>query len=222
MNRISKRLKSMYKKANNIDEKIRDFNDSVGENEQIFFMYELEDELINYGYEPYEFENDLYDLSIIDERYFDSNDDYFWWSDNGYLFSGNDEEVLAIINSYEDTSENTDSGNFYRYTVSIDGEDLGFVTAFDKLIDKGVVEENGKIIQRVNSLFSRMKVPEFVKLDDSKRSWFTEKGKEKFSSIISSLIKILNELGYATKEQSCSIDNVSDKVVAVDDYQVLI
>ena len=197
-----------------MNELIDKYNATVNDEEKIYPMYELTDVLLNYGYDEYEIE-DIYSLDIINNQYFDDDDEYFWWSSDGYLYSGNIDDVLAIIGNNVDSIEN--DNNFYRYTINIDGEEYGFIRGIDILIEKGILDADDKKVQRINALLSRMTTPEMRLINENSRCYFTEKGKQYFSNVINQISNILNDLGYEVEEQVRTFDNFEK----VDDYQVV-
>jgi len=194
-------------------EEIEKYNESVSEEKEIHEMSDLKNELINYGYDEYEIE-DIYLLNEIRPEYFDEDDEYFWWADNGYLYSGNESDVIALIGNNEDTKE---SNTLYRYVIDIDGKEYGFIRGIDEIMEKGEITEDSKEIQRINSLLSRMTVPMINDLQEEKRCYFTEKGKSFYKGIIQQISDILNELGYKVKE----ITKETNNFIKIDKYQVL-
>jgi hypothetical protein len=195
------------------DEKVDNYNDSVDEEYQIYNMYELNDVLIDYGYDEYELD-DLYSLDEIDSRYFDTNDDYFWKASNGYYYSGDKSDVLDMIGDETDA----ENGNtFYRYVVNIDGTDYGFIRAIDVLIKNDVLKANSKDVQKINSILTNMTVPELRRFKDNSKCYFTEKGKQHYNGVIKKISDIISKYGYEVEEQSKELDNYDQ----VDDYQVI-
>ena len=193
---------------------IDEYNATVNNEERIHPMYELTDVLLDYGYDEYDIE-DIYSLDVINNQYFDNDDEYFWWSSNGYLYSGNIDDVIAVIGNSIDSIEN--NNNFYRYTINIDGEEYEFIHGIDILIEKGILDEDDKKVQRINALLSRMTTPEIRLMNENNRCYFTEKGKQYFSNVINQISNILKNLGYEVKEQIKAFDNFEK----VDDYQVV-
>ena len=201
--------------ANKIDKLIDKYNDN-NENE-IHYMSELEDYLYDYGYDEYEVEEALSTGvldGLMDSSYFDIDDKYFWLSDNGYLYSGNDSEILAIVND----SSNEDSSIVYRYIININGKEYGFIRGLD-LID----DINPKVLQRVNAMLSTMTTPEVRLLNKNSKCWFTEKGNDKYKYVINEISSILDDYGYEVKciEKDISSLNENEYHI-VDDYQVII
>ena len=201
--------------ANKIDKLIDKYNDD-NENE-IHYMSELEDYLYDYGYDEYEVEEALSTGvldGLIDSSYFDIDDKYFWLSDNGYLYSGNDSEILAIAND----SSNEDSSIIYRYIININGKEYGFIRGLDLIEDI-----NPKVLQRVNAILSTMITPEVQLLNENSKCWFTEKGNNKYKYVINEISSILDDYGYKVKciEKDISSLNENEYHI-IDDYQVII
>ena len=176
----------------NVQEKIEEYNASTNGDleEGIYSMEDYSKVMKDYGFSEDE------EVNILDDT-FDWTQDFFWFGQDGYLYSGTEDDVLAIIGG--DTKQVENTNTFYRYVVQHKGEEIGFIRAIDILTKEKVIPYSSDLDLLSVSLFSKMHVPTQKEVE-GKTCWFTEKGKIKFSIAIQRIISLYATYGINVKE----------------------
>lgn len=171
----------------NIDFLLQDYNASTNDDLQskLYPMSNFQEVIEEYGF------SDGEKVDILDDT-FDVTQDFFWFGQDGYIYSGTEEDIRAIIGGNTEQIKNTNT--FYRYVIHFKGRDIGFLRAIDILKKEKVIPYSSEIDLLSISLFSKMHVPS-QRIVKGKYCYFSEKGKIKFFFAIQRIKELYLQYG---------------------------
>lgn len=205
----------------NYMEEIDKYNENQDYFYQILPMEELNNYLIEYGYEDY---FSLSDIDIIDPEKFSKRDKFFWQNyTTGYLHSGSAKEAYHILiknNEVVDEDDVNENEKLYRYEIIINNRTYGFIRGVDKLIELNLASP--KLIRKINTCFSEMNAPFNDSMQNAKY-YFTEYGFQHFQFAFKIIIPLLKKVCDDVKLIIINKNDIKkDAIKYIDKYQIVV